>query len=265
MPLSLDDVLTAKRVDETTDALDVAAGFGQGKATFGGLVIGACVRSMTSRVNDPSRRLRSVTAQLVGAPAPGPAVIRMRLLRATMSVATWSADLEQDGRVMTHVVGVFAANRPVDLEWNTLSAPKTPHWKDVERLDTDNPFAPEFTKNFEFRSVGPLPFSGSKEMPLGFIRPAAPSKIRDAGYVTCLIDAWWLSAFARFDELRPAATLTYSAELFSPIDDLDPEAPLLHVGDAIAAKDGYSIESRRLFGIDGRLVSTNTQLVAIIK
>lgn len=108
---SLDQVLTARRLSDTEDELEVAAEFGQGKATFGGLVVGAAVRSMRSRV-ESGRRLRSLSSQLIGAPQPGLATLSLRHLRTSATVTTLSADLLQGGQVMTHVVGVFASDCP---------------------------------------------------------------------------------------------------------------------------------------------------------
>jgi acyl-CoA thioesterase len=265
MVLSLDQVLTARREDDGLDSFDVAPGFGQGKATFGGLVVGACVRSLEARVSEASRTLRSVSAQLLGAPQPGPSLIRVRLLRRSATVTTLCADLEQNDVVMTHVVGVFATERPVSLEWNSLKPPAAPPWREVEPMDPDNGFAPEFTRHFEFRPIGALPYTGSTDDPLGYIRPRAPCVRRDGAYLACLIDAWWLAALCRFDGLRPAATMTYTAELHTPASELPEDEPLLHVGRALVARHGYSVETRELWSIDGRLVSTGTQVVTIIK
>jgi acyl-CoA thioesterase len=262
---SLDEVLTAQRLDESIDQFVVPSGFGQGKATFGGLVVGACVRSMASRVTDPARTLRSVSAQLIGAPMPGPSRIRVRVLRSSLKVTTLSAELEQNGEVMTHVVALFASERPVEATWQHLPVPQLVDWTSLAPLDTNAPFAPEFTKHFEFRSLGPLPYAGSLEPPRGFVRPATMCRVRDGGFIACLIDAWWLACLARFDEMRPAATITYNAELHASVEGLDPQAPFFHVGKAVVAKAGYSLETRELWGVDGRLIATNTQVVAIIK
>lgn len=263
--LSLDQVLTARRLDETTDVLTVPTGFGQGKATFGGLVVGACVRSMQARVGDDTRKLRSVSAQLIGAPAPGEVTIRVRLLRASKTVTTFAADLEQHRLVMTHVVGVFASDRPVDLAWQTLTPPIAPPWRDVEALDMNNGLAPEFMTQFEFRSIGPVPSSGSTEASLGYVRPVVPCEVRDGAWLACLVDVWWLACLPRMEDLRPAATLTLNAEFHAPLEGLDPEAPLLHHGESHVLRHGYSLESRALWGVDGRLVVTATELVTIIK
>lgn len=261
---TLDEVLSARRLDDVTDALTVHDGWGQGKATFGGLVVGACVRSMAARVTDSKRRLRSISAQLLGAPHPGDVVIRVRLLRGSGTVTTFCADLEQDGQVMTHVVAVFALDRPVPLTWNQVKRPDVPEWTTVEPLQMEG-FAPEFTQHFEFRNVGAIPFTGALEPSVGFIRPRAPCRVRDDAWLACMTDCWWLAAITRFDTFRPAATLTLNAEFHETMEGLDPDAPLLHHGASLVVHHGYSAETRTLWGIDGRLLATATELVTIIK
>ena len=262
---TLDHALTASRLDDQTDLFHIPPGFGQGKATFGGLVVGACVRSLQSRVSNPARKLRSVSAQLMGAPQVGEALIRVRLLRQSATVETWSADLEQHGKVMTHLVGVFAGDRAVPYQWNQLSPPTAPDWQAVEPLKLDAPLVPEFTQHFEYRSIGPLPFAGADADPLGYIRPRIACGNRDGAYLACLIDAWWLAALGRFAELRPAATLTYTTELHWPVEEQEAEVPYLHVGKTLVAREGYSLETRELWTTTGQLVSTGTQVVALIK
>lgn len=260
---SLDQVLASRRRSELEDELEVSAGFGQGKATFGGLVVGAAVRSMRGRV-EPARRLRSLSAQLIGAPQPGPATLVLRHLRTSATVTTMSADLVQAGQVMTHVVGVFAADRPVPLTWQQLAPPPVPPWEDVPVVEFPEGVAPEFTQHFEFRNVGAIPFGASPEPSIGYIRPRVPA-MRDEAWLACVVDAWWLASITHFDGFRPAATLTLNAEFHAPLEGLPVEAPLLHRGVAHAASDGYAQESRELWGVDGRLVVTCTELVAIIK
>ncbi len=95
---------------------------------------------------------------------------------------------------MTHVVGLFAKDQPIQSTWQTLTAPVAPPWQDVEVLDMNHSFAPEFTRHFEFRTLGPLPYSNSPESNLGYLRPHTRVTRRDAGHVCALIDVWWLAA-----------------------------------------------------------------------
>ncbi len=262
---SLDQLLSSSTVADGTFTFAVPPGFGQGRATFGGLVLGAVVRAMAGVCADDARRLRSLHAQLIGAPAVGVTSITARVLKATSSVTTVVAELCQAGVPQTHAVAVFAKSRPVQQQWQLLAMPSAPPWADVEPANLDNPFAPEFTRNFEFRPVSGWPFSGAEARTLGYVRPLVRCNVRDDAWLTALIDAWWLAAFVSFEAPRPAATLTFAAEYHGSAQDLDLDAPLLHRGDAIVLSDGYATETRELWATNGRLLATNRQIVAVIK
>jgi acyl-CoA thioesterase len=262
--LSLDVALTPVSLGDGAFTFMIPPGFGQGKATFGGLVLGGVVRAMTVGV-PTTRRLRSIHAQLVGAPTVGETTIRVRTLRQSNTVTTIAAELTQHDQLCTHAVAVFADKRAVDLQWRHLQPPAAPPASDVDAMDPDNPLAPEFTANFVFRPVSGFPFSEGHPATVGYIQPRAPAQQRDAGFMMAMIDAWWLSAFIGFDVPRPAATMTFAAELHDALDGLDPQLPFLHRGDSLTMADGYSTETRELWGHDGRLLATNRQLVTVIK
>jgi acyl-CoA thioesterase len=257
--------LAPTQTSDTTFRFLVPAGFGQGKATWGGLVLGAVTRAMMTLVNRPTRRLRSLQAQLLGAPAVGETTIAVRLLRQSKTVTTVTAELQQDQQLCTHAVGVFADARPVDLAWRSLTMPDVPPWNTVPAMPIDNPFAPEFTQQLEFRPISGVPFSKSKPETSGYILPRVSLHQVDDALVIALTDAWWIATFVGFSEARPAATLTYSAELHDPLDGLRVNEPMLHVGDSFSIREGYSEENRVLWGHDGRLLATNRQVVAVIK
>jgi acyl-CoA thioesterase len=65
--------------------------------------------------------------------------------------------------------------------------------------------------------------------------------------------------------MRPAATMTYTAELHTPASELPGDELWLHVGRGLVSRHGYSVETRELWSTDGRLVATGTQVVTIIK
>jgi acyl-CoA thioesterase len=263
--MSLDVALTPTHVSEGQFSFSIPAGFGQGKATFGGLVLGGMARAMTMTGVPVTRRLRSLQAQLVGAPAVGETTIAVRVLRQTGSMITIAAELSQGGQLCCHAVAIFADKRNVDLQWRHIAAPAAPRWQDVDAVDMDNPFAPEFTANFVFRPIRGYPFSGAAPQTLGYIQPRVACEVLDDGFIAAMIDAWWLAAFVGVEAPRPAATLTFSAELHDGLEGLDRAQPLLHRGDSLTLSEGFSTETRELWGHDGRLVATNRQLVTIIK
>jgi acyl-CoA thioesterase len=237
----------------------------QGRGAFGGLVLGTMVRAVEAFDASPERPLRTLTAELCGPVLPGPNTIQVERLRAGTGVSTVAARLERDGEVLAHAVAVLGRHRGADVDICTLPRPVMPPWQAVAPARLDLTF-PAFVRFFEFRPVGPLPFSGSLEpLASGWIRPREPGPARDAAYVTCLADAWWPALLLQLTAPRPVATVAFTLDLLSGLEGLDPEAPLFHSARVVAARAGYFVELRELWGEDGRLVALNQQTVVLIK
>jgi acyl-CoA thioesterase len=266
---SIVDVSTP-RLDGETFRLDVPAGWRQGRGAFGGLTVGAAVRAIELRVGDPRRKVRSVTAELAAPVEAGPAELAVDVLRAGSSVTVARAALIQGGETRTHAVAVLAASRPAGgpLAWCDLEPPRAPPWRQVQvaPIGAPTPGAsyPEFARHFEYRIVEGVPLAGGAARTIGWIRPRVPSARRDAGYVAALADAWYPAALVRAGALRPMATIAFTLDLVGDLDGLDLEAPLLYRGTVPVSADGYFLETRELWGEDGRLVAINQQTLAII-
>jgi hypothetical protein len=125
-----------------------------------------------------------------------------------------------------------------------------------------------FTQHVELRVIGASPFSGAvQDVPevSGWVRLRRPGATRDAALVVAMIDCWYPALLAIQPAPRPIATLTFAFERVSDLAGLDPEAPLLYRGTNLAGDDGYAVESRELWGEDGRLVALNQQTIVVMK
>lgn len=244
-------------------------GWQQGRGAYGGLVIGAMVRAALSFNDDQDRRVRSVTAELLGPVLPGAAVLQLEPLRRGSGVSGMRVRLlqaDEPARPLEErcqAVVVLAKDRPGAPAWMRQEPPTVPVWRSVPVAPLSAPLAPPFTAHFEFRVTGALPFSGATEATAqGFVRPRV-SGVVDAAVLAACADAWWPAAFATFSSPRPMATVTYALELTDAV--FDAQEPLLHDARCDVAAGGYAIEHRTLWTPDGRLVAQNQQLFAIIR
>lgn len=247
--------------------LEIVPGWRQGRGAFGGLVVGALVNAIEQRLGDPARRVRSVTAEIPGPVEHGTVDIAVETLRHGKNVSTLRAALSQRGEVRSHAVAILAAPRAIaPVAWNELAPPRPPPWTDVEPL-VQRGFAPwpEFAQHFEYRMVEGVPVSGGSARVLGWIRPLEPGPARDAAFIAAVIDAWWPSAFVRFTAIRPMATIAFTLDIAGGLDGLDPEAPLIYRAASPVCGDGMFLETRELWGSDGRLIAINHQTFAIIQ
>jgi hypothetical protein len=261
---SLCDVLTPRPAGDRF-ALEIDASWRQGRGAFGGLVIGALIRAIEERVADPARQVRSVTAELPGPAEPGVVELAVDTLRAGKNMSTVRATLDQAGEVRAHAVAILAAARPSAqaIAWNELVAPEAPPWQDVPVLPA-GPW-PTFAQHFEYRIVEGIPATGGPARALGYVRPRDPGPRRDTAYIAAMMDAWWPAALVRFPAMRPIATIAFTLELVAGVTGLDPDAPLLYRASVPVCGDGYFLETRELWGADGRLVARNHQTFAIIQ
>jgi acyl-CoA thioesterase len=257
---------TPKRLDDTRFLAEIPDGWQQGRGAFGGFVLANMVRAIEAFDATPERALRSLNAQLVAPVLVGPATIRVERLRTGSGVSTIAARIEGDGEVLAHAVGVLAKARSNDTDFCHAAAPIMPPWRDVPVVAVQPPMGPVFAKHFEYRVSGPPPYSGLGEaVASGWIRAHEPGPARDAAYVTALADCWWPTMLARLSTFRPMATLTFTLDIVGTLDGLDPDAPLFHNASSTISRDGYSLETRELWGEDGRLVARNHQTMTVIK
>jgi len=264
---SLTDVSTPQR-DGDQFRLDVPAGWRQGRGAYGGYTIAALIRAIEQTVGDHAREVRSVTAELPAPVEVGTAEVRVEILRTGNKLSAARAWLVQHGETRAHAVAILAATRPGagPLGWRDLAPPHAPAWKQVPPFDmaTNVPW-PEFAHHFEYRLVEGLPIAnGAPARTVGWVRPKLPCTVRDAGYIASLIDVWWPAAFTKFPPSRPCATIAFTLDLVQNLDGLDPDAPLLYRGTVPVCADGYFLETRELWGEDGRLVAINHQTFAVI-
>jgi acyl-CoA thioesterase len=268
---SLSDVCTPRPTGDHYQ-LDIVDGWRMGRGAFGGLVVAALVNAIEQRVADPARRVRSVTAELPGPVDAGTVDIAVDTLRRGNNVSTVRAALSQHGEIRSHAVAVLAAARTArdaaaPVAWNDLTPPAAPAWTELAPMDRTRPGPwPEFAQHFEYRPVEGIADSDAQPRAVGWVRARDPGPQRGAALIAALIDAWWPVAFARLIPAgpRPMATIAFTLDIAGGLDGLDPAAPLLYRGTAPVCTDGYVLETRELWGADGRLVAVNHQTFVII-
>lgn len=257
---------TPRRSDDRF-VLEVPAGWRQGRGAYGGFTIAALIRAIEQRIDDPTRVTRSVTAELPAPVDTGAAEITVDVLRAGSKLTTARAALVQGGTVRGHAVAILAATRAGGgpASWRDLEPPAAPRWREVPTIEMPAGIAPEFTQHLEYRLVEGAPIAnGAPARVVGWVRPRARCDVRDAGYIASMVDAFYPSAFTRFPMTHPCATIAFTLDLVGGLDGLDPDAPLLYRGTSPVCSDGYFLETRELWGEDGRLLAINHQTFAVI-
>jgi acyl-CoA thioesterase len=259
---------TPTRRSDHDFAIDFPDHWQQGRGAFGGLIVATMWRAARACEPEADRTLRSLTAELVGPVQPGPATLRVEMLRRGNGVSTLAVRLEQGDELLAHAVVVLGRARLQRERWTRLPPPAPPPFAEVAPLPASPTNAAAFAQFFEFRPTGPLPFQGTPDLlprTSGWVRLRAVADQLTAGELIALADAWWPCVLVPERTPRPAATLAFTFELLHDPAHLRPLAPVFHRAEAIAAQDGYSVELRELWSEDGELLALNQQTFALIK
>lgn len=262
---SFEQAIALERVSDNEHILRVPDGWQQGRGAFGGLVLGAMQAALREHEADTTRLARTFSGELCGPALVKEARIVTRVLRRGNNQTNLAATLEQDGAILAHVTGVFAAPRRI-TKAPTLpfDAPAQPPFEDAKLLAMGPPLGPAFARHYEYRPTGPWPFSNSEEaIVLGWLRERVPlTRVTPAALVARL-DAHWPAIFSRETRFRSAATVTFVAEFLCDPNTLDPQAPLFYRGRAVAEAGGYFVEMRELWDKD-KVVALNQQTFALL-
>ncbi len=266
----MDDFATASALTSDGDgrfSWDVPDGWQQGKGAFGGLVIGALARAMIASEPDAARRLRSISAELCAPMRTGTTPIAVATLRRGAAVTYVEARAEQGGVVAARASALLGAARPPSALVLPTPQPQLPAPSTIAVAPMGAPPSPPFTRHYEFRVVGPVPFSRAAEpVTAGWLRERGVverPRALDAADVLGLLDAWWPCALVVEPAPRPMATVAFTAELLVDPAILDPAAPFSYRAHLAGAADGYSVELRHLWQGE-RLVALNQQTFAAL-
>jgi acyl-CoA thioesterase len=251
-------------------AAAIAPGWGQGRATYGGLVAGLLVARAEALLGDGDRRLRSASVAFVGPVAAGAVTLDGTVLRAGSSATQIQATLVQDGEPRAALLASFGVDRdsPIAVDATRRSPPP-----EIAGPETIEPVPyvpgamPEFFAHFDLRHVGAAPpFSGAAEPDFGgwmrFAHP--PERFGDRELVT-LADAWPPAISPLFDGPVALSSLAWTFEPVAWPEPDEPDAPGAYWQydvRTLAAGDGYAHTRARIWDAHGRLRALSGQTVA---
>lgn len=251
---------------------DIPDGWQQGKGAFGGVVIGILARAILASgrgEEDQGRALRSLSADLCAPALPGPADVHVAMLRHGGNVSFVDARMMQGSVLVARASAALASARsippsPIHTMPPAMPPAKQRPWQDVSVSPVGPPNAPVFTRRFEYRSTGPLPFRGGTEaVAEGWLRERRAPSVRDEANIIGLLDAWWPAVLALETGPRSAATVGYTMQLVVDPRTLDPAEPLFYRARSIGGADNFFIELRELWQGE-TIVAMNQQTFALL-
>jgi hypothetical protein len=264
----------ATRVRPVSEGLfqaDVPDGWQQGKGAFGGLVFGIMIRAACATESDPSRVVRSFVSDIAGPVLPGPANVRVRVLRRGKTQTNLHAELEQEGHVVALASLTMSGPRPIEPAPVPVLEPPAEasrDWRELDITPVAPPFGPVFAAHYEYRNVGPLPLSGGAQATTaGFVRerPVAgvDAGVLDVPAITARLDSFWPALFSIAKRPMTMTTISFASQYLHG-EALRADEPLFFRSHAHAQSQGYSVEFRELWSRE-RLVGLNQQTFAILR
>ena len=263
------DVLLAAAARQ--HAVTIPAGWGQGRATFGGVVAGVLVARVLGELAADPTSLRSLTVNFVAPASAGPAEVRVEVLRQGKSATQVEARLVQpddsgESTVRAIALLTFGAQRDSKVALDpTFDAVTRPAFEMLEAIPYIEPFTPEFIARVDLRPAsGVLPFSAATDGDLtGYMRFRELTDDFSVAHLVTLIDAWPPAAGQMLHSPAPMSTMTWTLEFTAPVSS-DPVTTWWYDVTTDAAHDGYAHSGARIYDpASGALVAISRQTVAL--
>ncbi|UVL00236.1 acyl-CoA thioesterase II [Pseudomonas sp. B21-048] len=259
------DLLDAVR--NQPQGLSIPPEWGQGRASFGGLIAALQYEAMRAKV-PADRPVRSLAITFVGPVEPDvPVSFEVDVLREGKAVSQVLGRAMQKGQVVTLVQGSFGASRPSELAVKANAAPEMKHWDGCQELPYIKGVTPEFMRHMAMRwSVGGPPFTGNTSREMGGwvrLRGEVKGEAVSEAHILALVDAWPPSLLSHLKKPAAGSTLTWTIEFVQPLLALSTLDWCKYLVDIEYAADGYGHAAAKLWSEDGQLIAMSRQTVTI--
>ncbi len=247
--------------------------WGQGRASFGGLIAGMMIAAM--RRNVPAERaLLSMSCTFAGPVLlDAPFTINTCILRDGKNAMQLEARIVQDdgkGNLNpTIVLASFGAMRPSKAVLNALPAPSVASPEALPALPFIPNVIPNFAQHVDMRwAFGALPYSGQGTHEMGgwwrwkdCVSEEIEPELFEAHRVA-LTDAWPPAILPLINKLAPASSMTWTMQFAQPAPAFD-NAWHLYRATIAQAAHGYGLTHAEIWDAQGQLIAVSSQLVAV--
>jgi acyl-CoA thioesterase len=242
--------------------ITVTEDWGQGRATFGGLIAAAGNEAMR-RLVASDRPLRSLQTTFVGPASAGTWSMHARVLRVGRAVTLARCDILDGDHVAAIQVGVYGLARPSIV---TVKPPVTQAPRQIDEIN-EMRFQPErsppFLQHFVHRwALGAKPFSGTRSNTICFIRHRDPSPLTES-HIVALVDCIPTPALSMLAAPAPASSLVWNLEFFEHEFGFSPQEWWRIDTDLDAAKEGYVNQTGLLQDPKGQPIALSRQVFAV--
>jgi acyl-CoA thioesterase II len=254
-------------VRDNPQAVSIPAQWGQGRASFGGLVAALVYQAMRAHV-PAGRPVRSLAITFVGPAAPDvPVSFEVEVLREGKAVSQVLGRALQDGQVVTLVQGSFGAGRESRIAVHAEPAPQAKPVEECQELPYIANVTPEFTRYLAMRwAFGGMPFSANPAREMGGwvrLRDQNNAEPVSEAHLLALVDAWPPALLSHLSAPAPGSSLTWTIEFVQPVSELNTQDWCLYRAQIEHARDGYGHVAAALWSPAGELLALSRQTVVV--
>lgn len=262
--MTFDEMLRAA-CDTAPTQIWIPEGWGQGRATFGGL-LAACLFTRMRPWIEPGRPVRSLMLSFVAPVAPGPLDLQIAVLREGKAATQVQATAYQDGQACVTMLASFGGARASAVNVAAAPAPAFAGAETVQPFPFIAGLTPDFTQHFDYRyTLGKMPFMGGEEPRLGgWIRLREPGE-QDLGVaeLLCLLDAWPPAVFCLLKKPAAGSSLTWSIGCMDIPSDCTAGDWWQYQAEIRHSAAGYSHIDASLWDRHGRMALLSRQTVSV--
>mgnify|MGYP003411983670 FL=1 len=250
----------------TSTGATIPDGWGQGRATYGGLVA-ALMQTHLEQTTLQGRPLRSASIHFIGPAASGEVQFSSELIRSGKSSLQAQCRMLQDGKTVAMLTATCGEARASEVMVPRSIAPSITAPETGQAMPNLPGLVPDFTRRFDFRWVsGGLPFTSSKTADVsGWVRlkECLPEgTLLTPAIIMAYVDAWPPTTLQMFTRPAPISTMTWTLDCEVLAEAIAADGWWQYEAQTLSCGDGYTVARSQLWSASGQLVASSQQHVA---
>ena len=252
---------------EEKEWVDIPQGWLQGRTIFGGLATAMMLHKSIFVVDDPLKRLLTVSVTFVAPIQEKPVKVSVEILRQGKSVTSLEARVWQDNQVMSIMLVSFGSERESELQVHQQrNAPQYPYPEQLKILPYHS-LMPQCYQNFDLAwAEGGYPCTASPDADFGgwfrFTEKFFEQGKMSTAEFLALLDIWPAGAFTVLKTPAPGSSLSWYVTLLDEIDFQRLDWFKYKVFTDYA-ENGYATEYAHIWDANDRLIAISRQTVTI--
>lgn len=264
--MNFNEAMAAVR-ESASHTVDIPETWGQGRATFGGMVAAVLFERLALHVT-PDRPVRSVMVSFVAPVAPGDMDVMVKVLREGKAATQVQATAYQNDQICAVLLASFGGDRASMVSVKPSKAPVFKAPDEAQAFPFIPGLTPDFTQHFDYRyTVGQMPFMGSDQLEMGGwikLRAGIDEPVSVAA-ILALLDAWPPAVFSLLKRPATGSSLTWNISFVDMPDACSATDWWQYLANIQSSANGYSHIDATLWDKQGNVAVISRQTVSVFE